>query len=73
MMCLDLLLDLLLDKHGCHHGALAHVLVGDGFLLILFLFYLLEKILIIKVHNRFRKLDSSYDHLPITQLRHFSR
>jgi len=41
MMCLDLLHDLLLDKHGSHHGTLPHVLVGDGFLLILFLLYLL--------------------------------
>jgi hypothetical protein len=41
MICLDLLLDLLLDKHGSHHGTLPHVLVGDGILLILFLFYLL--------------------------------
>ena len=73
MMCLDLLLDLLLDKHGSHHGALPHILIGDGFLLILFLFYLLEKILIIKLHNRFRKLDANYYHLPITQLPHFSR
>jgi len=73
MICLDLLLDLLLDKHGSHHGTLPHVLVGDGILLILFLFYLLEKILIIKVHNRFRKLSASYYHLPIAQLPHFSR
>jgi hypothetical protein len=44
MMCLDLLLDLLLDKNGSHHGAFAQLQIGDGFLLILFLFYLLEKI-----------------------------
>jgi hypothetical protein len=48
MMCFDLLFDLLLDKHGSHHGAIAHILIGDGFLLLLFLFYLLLKILISK-------------------------
>jgi len=56
-MCLDLLLDLLLDKHGSHHGAIADILIGDGLLLLLFLFYLLLKILNFKVHNRFRKLE----------------
>jgi hypothetical protein len=37
MMLLDFLLDFLFDKQSCHCGALTHILVGDIFLLLLFL------------------------------------